>query len=97
SIRKYLRSEEQNHMIFLESKCFESREGSLSRPTFLLMSVMSTSQCLSTVSMQLELAKRLMDGSFGDRVFFSNSGTKANEAAIKFVRKYQRFHKLFVW
>ncbi|KAI3956272.1 hypothetical protein MKW92_028095 [Papaver armeniacum] len=40
---------------------------------------------------QLELAKRLVDGSFADRVFFSNSGTEANEAAIKFARKYQRF------
>ncbi|XP_026455022.1 acetylornithine aminotransferase, chloroplastic/mitochondrial-like isoform X2 [Papaver somniferum] len=39
----------------------------------------------------LELAKRLVDGSFADRVFFSNSGTEANEAAIKFARKYQRF------
>ncbi|XP_026388046.1 acetylornithine aminotransferase, mitochondrial-like [Papaver somniferum] len=40
---------------------------------------------------QLELAKRLVDGSFADRVFFCNSGTEANEAAIKFARKYQRF------
>ena len=29
--------------------------------------------------------------SFADRVFFSNSGTEANEAAIKFGRKFQRF------
>ncbi len=29
--------------------------------------------------------------SFADRVFFSNSGTEANEAAIKFARKFQRF------
>jgi acetylornithine aminotransferase len=29
--------------------------------------------------------------SFADRVFFTNSGTEANEAAIKFARKYQRF------
>ncbi|KAK9155246.1 hypothetical protein Sjap_002726 [Stephania japonica] len=40
---------------------------------------------------QLELAKRLVDCSFADRVFFSNSGTEANEAAIKFARKFQRF------
>ena len=40
--------------------------------------------------MQVELAKLLVDSSFADRVFFSNSGTEANEAAIKFVRKYQR-------
>lgn len=40
---------------------------------------------------QLELAKRLVASSFADRVFFSNSGTEANEAAIKFARKFQKF------
>ncbi|KAL0354848.1 UNVERIFIED_CONTAM: Acetylornithine aminotransferase, chloroplastic/mitochondrial [Sesamum radiatum] len=40
---------------------------------------------------QVELAKRLVAVSFADRVFFCNSGTEANEAAIKFSRKYQRF------
>ncbi|KAF3950265.1 hypothetical protein CMV_023952 [Castanea mollissima] len=40
---------------------------------------------------QVELAKRLVACSFADRVFFSNSGTEANEAAIKFARKFQRF------
>jgi acetylornithine aminotransferase len=40
---------------------------------------------------QVELAKRLVEVSFADRVFFSNSGTEANEAAIKFSRKFQRF------
>ncbi|KAM7489980.1 hypothetical protein LguiB_027464 [Lonicera macranthoides] len=40
---------------------------------------------------QVELAKRLVGCSFADRVFFSNSGTEANEAAIKFARKFQRF------
>lgn len=40
---------------------------------------------------QVELAKRLVARSFADRVFFSNSGTEANEAAIKFARKFQRF------
>ncbi|XP_010537910.1 PREDICTED: acetylornithine aminotransferase, chloroplastic/mitochondrial [Tarenaya hassleriana] len=40
---------------------------------------------------QIELAKRLVACSFADRVFFSNSGTEANEAAIKFARKFQRF------
>ncbi|KAI3455268.1 hypothetical protein Pfo_011931 [Paulownia fortunei] len=40
---------------------------------------------------QVELAKRLVAGSFADRVFFCNSGTEANEAAIKFSRKFQRF------
>lgn len=40
---------------------------------------------------QVELAKRLVAKSFADRVFFTNSGTEANEAAIKFARKFQRF------
>ncbi|KAL5732179.1 acetylornithine transaminase [Ranunculus cassubicifolius] len=40
---------------------------------------------------QVELATRLVECSFADRVFFSNSGTEANEAAIKFSRKFQRF------
>lgn len=40
---------------------------------------------------QVELARRLVACSFADRVFFTNSGTEANEAAIKFARKYQRF------
>ncbi|XP_065619568.1 acetylornithine aminotransferase, mitochondrial [Quercus suber] len=39
----------------------------------------------------VELAKCLVACSFADRVFFSNSGTEANEAAIKFARKFQRF------
>ncbi|KAJ4841725.1 hypothetical protein Tsubulata_003009, partial [Turnera subulata] len=41
---------------------------------------------------QVELAERLVACSFADRVFFSNSGTEANEAAIKFARKFQRFY-----
>ncbi|XP_047327835.1 acetylornithine aminotransferase, chloroplastic/mitochondrial [Impatiens glandulifera] len=40
----------------------------------------------------VELAKRLVGSSFADRVFFSNSGTEANEAAIKFSRKFQKFY-----
>lgn len=36
---------------------------------------------------QGELAARLCGVSFADRVFFSNSGAEANEAAIKFARK----------
>lgn len=35
------------------------------------------------------LARSLVENSFADRVFFCNSGTEANEAAIKFARKYQ--------
>jgi acetylornithine/N-succinyldiaminopimelate aminotransferase len=37
---------------------------------------------------QIELAQRLCEHSFGDRAFFCNSGTEANEAAIKLARKY---------
>jgi predicted acetylornithine/succinylornithine family transaminase len=36
---------------------------------------------------QAALAKLLTERSFADRVFFSNSGTEANEAAIKFARR----------
>jgi acetylornithine/N-succinyldiaminopimelate aminotransferase len=38
----------------------------------------------------IELARRLVEHSFADRVFFCNSGTEANEAAIKFSRKWAR-------
>ncbi|MBW1615556.1 MAG: aspartate aminotransferase family protein [Deltaproteobacteria bacterium] len=37
---------------------------------------------------QTKLASWLVKNSFADRVFFSNSGTEANEAAIKLARKY---------
>jgi len=37
---------------------------------------------------QTELAAWLIKHSFGDRVFFCNSGAEANEAAIKLCRKY---------
>lgn len=36
------------------------------------------------------LAKLLVENSFASKVFFSNSGTEANEAAIKLSRKYGR-------
>jgi predicted acetylornithine/succinylornithine family transaminase len=39
---------------------------------------------------QVELARRLVENSFADRVFFCNSGAEANEAAIKFARKWAR-------
>ncbi|MBN1307268.1 MAG: aspartate aminotransferase family protein [Chitinispirillaceae bacterium] len=39
---------------------------------------------------QIELAKLLIKHSFGKRIFFCNSGTEANEAAIKFARKWAR-------
>jgi predicted acetylornithine/succinylornithine family transaminase len=38
------------------------------------------------------LARRLVENSFADKVYFCNSGTEANEAAFKFARKYAR-HK----
>jgi acetylornithine/N-succinyldiaminopimelate aminotransferase len=37
---------------------------------------------------QVQLAKQLVDLSFGHKVFFCNSGAEANEAAIKLARKY---------
>ena len=37
---------------------------------------------------QTELARMLVEQSFADRVFFSNSGAEANEAAIKLARKF---------
>ena len=36
---------------------------------------------------QAELAALLVEKSFADRIFFTNSGTEANEGAIKFARK----------
>lgn len=37
---------------------------------------------------QVKLGQMLVDHSFGDRVFFCNSGAEANEAAIKLARRY---------
>ena len=39
---------------------------------------------------QVRLAKKLVEQSFADKVFFANSGTEANEAALKFTRKFAR-------
>jgi predicted acetylornithine/succinylornithine family transaminase len=39
---------------------------------------------------QVQLASALVEKSFADRVFFCNSGTEANEAALKFARKLAR-------
>ena len=36
----------------------------------------------------LELSRMIADKTFADKVFFSNSGNEANEAAIKLARKY---------
>jgi acetylornithine aminotransferase len=41
---------------------------------------------------QTFLAAELVKHSFGDRVFFCNSGAEANEAAIKLARKYSLTH-----
>jgi predicted acetylornithine/succinylornithine family transaminase len=41
---------------------------------------------------QIELGKKLCENSFASKVFFCNSGTEANEAAIKLARKYQKDH-----
>lgn len=39
---------------------------------------------------QIRLARLLVEHSFADKVFFSNSGAEANEAAIKLSRKYSK-------
>jgi acetylornithine/N-succinyldiaminopimelate aminotransferase len=39
---------------------------------------------------QIEIARLLVKNSFGDRVFLCNSGTEANEGAIKFARKWAK-------
>lgn len=46
---------------------------------------------------QVNLAEKLVTNcAFADKAFFTNSGTEANEAAIKFARKYARVKgKLF--
>jgi len=41
---------------------------------------------------QAELAKMLVECSFADKVFFCNSGAEANEAAIKFARRWAQTH-----
>jgi acetylornithine aminotransferase/acetylornithine/N-succinyldiaminopimelate aminotransferase len=45
---------------------------------------------LYQIPSQIHLAKLLCEHSFGDRAFFCNSGTEANEAAIKLARKYAK-------
>jgi acetylornithine/N-succinyldiaminopimelate aminotransferase len=42
---------------------------------------------------QVELARRLVELSFPSRVFFCNSGSEANEAAIKLARKWGTKHR----
>lgn len=49
--------------------------------------LMHTSNLFYTEPM-VQLAERLAESSLGGRVFFSNSGTEANECAIKIARKH---------
>lgn len=46
---------------------------------------------LFQIPQQEELAKQLTELSFADQVFFCNSGTEANEGAIKLARRYAKF------
>lgn len=39
---------------------------------------------------QVELAEKIVEHSFAERVFFCNSGAEANEAALKLARRWQR-------
>lgn len=52
------------------------------------MGLIHTSNLYATAP-QAELAKLLVEKSFAERVFFTNSGTEANEGALKFARKFQ--------
>lgn len=45
---------------------------------------------LYTTQPAQDLARRLVQNSFADKVFFCNSGAEANEAALKLARKYAR-------
>jgi acetylornithine/N-succinyldiaminopimelate aminotransferase len=40
----------------------------------------------------LRLARKLVDATFAERVFFCNSGAEANEAALKLARRYAHDH-----
>ncbi|HCK76259.1 MAG TPA: aspartate aminotransferase family protein [Gammaproteobacteria bacterium] len=50
-----------------------------------------TSNVLATEP-SLKLARRLVELTFADRAFFSNSGAEANEAALKLARRYAFDH-----
>tara|TARA_Y100001934_G_scaffold8711_1_gene11804 strand:+ start:2232 stop:3449 length:1218 start_codon:yes stop_codon:yes gene_type:complete len=50
-----------------------------------------TSNVLATEP-ALQLARRLVELTFADQVFFSNSGAEANEAALKLARRYAFDH-----
>ena len=53
--------------------------------------LMHTSNLYYTAPM-IRLAKALCERSFAKKVFFTNSGTEANEGAMKFARKWSRKH-----
>ncbi len=44
---------------------------------------------LYQIPSQIELATKLVDSTFAEKVFFTNSGTESIECAIKMARKYQ--------
>lgn len=46
---------------------------------------------LFMIESQIELAKKLVNHSFADKAFFSNSGAEANEGAMKLARRYSYF------
>ncbi len=64
-----------SHPVIVDAVCSQAKE---------LMHVSN----LYYVRPQAELARLLVDNSFARRVFFSNSGAEANEAAIKIARKF---------
>ena len=45
---------------------------------------------LYTTAPAQELARKLVENTFADKVFFANSGAEANEAALKLARKHAR-------
>ncbi len=45
----------------------------------------------------MDLARRLVEASCFDRVFFANSGAEANEGAIKLARKWGQLHRDGAW
>jgi 4-aminobutyrate aminotransferase-like enzyme len=60
------------------------------RPRHLLPEAAAVPTQAVCADLQVQLAKKLVESSFADKVFFCNSGTEANEGAIKFARKFAR-------
>lgn len=52
---------------------------------------------LFQIPFQEKVAKKLVEHSVGDAVFFANSGAEANEAAIKLARKHTGKHKIITF